>query len=436
MNEVVQKLEQKGYALAKLKLTNIKKDKHTLYADLKFESEQKRKLNSILIRQSENTQSKKFPKNYLTQINKKYKNSIFNQKTVEQIHQDFKSFGFVNQVKYPEILFTKDSTRIYVYLEKKNSNTFDGFVGFSNNETKKITLNGYLDLKLENILVSGETLSLYWKTDGNDQKTFKASIELPYLFKTPIGLKTQIQVFRQDTTFQNTKTAIDLSYFANYNTRFYLGYQGTESSDIQNLNSNLISDFNNSFITTSFDFTKPETNNLTFPIKSKLFASIGIGKRKINTLSEKSEKNQFLLNIQATHTIYLNKKNSIYINSQNNYLKSNHYITNELFRFGGFNSVRGFAENSLQAYFVSLLLTEYRYIISPNLYLHTILDYSLFKNEIENTAITKNLTGIGIGMGLQTKNGLLRLAIANGHAKKQQFEIYNTIIHISYNVKF
>ena len=260
MNEVVQKLEQKGYALAKLKLTNIKKDKHTLYADLKFESEQKRKLNSILIRQSENTQSKKFPKNYLTQINKKYKNSIFNQKTVEQIHQDFKSFGFVNQVKYPEILFTKDSTRIYVYLEKKNSNTFDGFVGFSNNETKKITLNGYLDLKLENILVSGETLSLYWKTDGNDQKTFKASIELPYLFKTPIGLKTQIQVFRQDTTFQNTKTAIDLSYFANYNTRFYLGYQGTESSDIQNLNSNLISDFNNSFITTSFDFTKPETN--------------------------------------------------------------------------------------------------------------------------------------------------------------------------------
>lgn len=436
LNEVVQKLEQKGYALAKLKLTNIKKDKHTLYADLKFESEQKRKLNSILIRQSENTQSKKFPKNYLTQINKKYKNSIFNQKTVEQIHQDFKSFGFVNQVKYPEILFTKDSTRIYVYLEKKNSNTFDGFVGFSNNETKKITLNGYLDLKLENILVSGETLSLYWKTDGNDQKTFKASIELPYLFKTPIGLKTQIQVFRQDTTFQNTKTAIDLSYFANYNTRFYLGYQGTESSDIQNLNSNLISDFNNSFITTSFDFTKPETNNLTFPIKSKLFASIGIGKRKINTLSEKSEKNQFLLNIQATHTFYLNKKNSIYINSQNNYLKSNHYITNELFRFGGFNSVRGFAENSLQAYFVSLLLTEYRYIISPNLYLHTILDYSLFKNEIENTAITKNLTGIGIGMGLQTKNGLLRLAIANGHAKKQQFEIYNTITHISYNVKF
>ena len=438
LNEVIQKLEQNGYALAKLKLINIKKDKHTLYADLKIESEQKRKLHSILIRQSENTLSKKFPKNHLTQINKKYKNSIFNQKTVEQIHQDFKKFGFVNQVKYPEILFTEDSTKVYIYLEKKNSNTFDGFVGFSNNDAKKTTLNGYLDLKFQNILASGEELSLYWKSDGNDQKTFKASIELPYLFKTPIGLKTQIQVFRQDTTFQNTKTAIDLSYFTNYNTRFYLGYQETESNDIQKLNSNLISDFNNSFITSSFEYTKPETNNLNFPIKSKIFASIGIGKRKTNTLSESSENKQFLVNIQATHTVYLNKKNSINLNNQNYYLQSNHYIINELYRFGGTNSIRGFTENSLQAYFVTSILTEYRYILSPNLYLHSILDYSVFKNksEIGKADITKNLIGTGVGMGLQTKNGLLKLAIANGHAKKQQFEIYNTIIHISYNVKF
>ena len=438
LKETVKKLEQNGYALAKLKLINIKKDRNSLYADLKLESDLKRKLNSIIIRHSENNQSKKFPKGYLTQINKKYRNTIFNQKTVEQIHQDFKKFGFVNQVKYPEILFTKDSTKVYVYLEKKNSNTFDGFIGFANNDTKKITLNGYLDIKLENILASGEELQLYWKSDGNDQKTFKASLELPYLLKTPIGLKAQIQVFRQDTTFQNTKTAIDLSYYINHNTRLYLGYQGTESSDIQNLNSNSISDFNNSFVTSSFEYTKLETNNFTFPIKSKLFMSIGIGKREINTLSESSNNNQLLANIQTMHTIYLNKKNSINLKSQNYYLQSNRYITNELFRFGGFNSVRGFSENSLQAYLTTSILTDYRYTFTPNLYIHSILDYSFYKNKsgTEKTDNTQNIAGIGLGMGLQTKNGLLKLALANGHAKKQPFEIYNTIIHISYNVKF
>jgi 1,2-phenylacetyl-CoA epoxidase PaaB subunit len=39
--------------------------------------------------------------------------------------------------KYPETLFTKDSTKVYVYLEKQNSNNFDGFIGFNNNENQK-----------------------------------------------------------------------------------------------------------------------------------------------------------------------------------------------------------------------------------------------------------------------------------------------------------
>jgi hemolysin activation/secretion protein len=138
------------------------------------------------------------------------------------------------------------------------------------------------------------------------------------------------------------------------------------------------------------------------------------------------------------HTIYLNKKNSINLKSQNYYLKSNRYTTNELFRFGGFNSVRGFSENSLQAYLTTSILTEYQYILTPSLYIHSILDYSFYKNKsgTEKADNAQNIAGIGLGMGLQTKNGLLKLALANGHAKNQKFEIYNTIIHISYNVKF
>jgi hypothetical protein len=438
LKETIQKLEQKGYALATLKLINIKRDKNTLYADLKFESNKKRKLNSIIIQYSDNTQSNKFPKGHLTQINKKYQNSIFNQKTVEEIYSDFNKFGFVNQIKYPEILFINDTTKVFVYLEKKNSNTFDGFLGFSNDVNSKLTLNGYLDVTLENILAIGEQLSIFWKSDGNDQKTFKAQIEIPYLLKTPIGLKAQIQLFRQDTTFQNTKTAIDLSYFANYNTRIYLGYQSTESSDIQNSNNSSISDFNNSYLTSSFEHTKPDSNNNIFPVKSRFLTSVGIGKRNSNIKFENSENRQFFVNIQATHNLYLNKRNSINLNSQNYYLRSSNYIINELFRFGGFKSVRGFTENSLQAYFATSILTEYRYILSSNLYIHSILDYCLYKNKtgLETSDKTQNLIGVGLGVGLQTKNGLLKLAVANGTAKNQQFEISKSIVHISYNVKF
>ena len=146
LKQTVQKLEQNGFALARLKLINIKRIETEIYADLKLESDKKRTLNSITINYTENNRTNKFPSGHLAQINRKYKNSIFNQKKVDEIYNDFEKFGFISQVKYPEILFTKDTTKVYVYLEKRKSNTFDGFIGFSNNENKRTTLNGYLDI--------------------------------------------------------------------------------------------------------------------------------------------------------------------------------------------------------------------------------------------------------------------------------------------------
>lgn len=439
LEQTINQLEQNGFALAKLELTNIKRIGTKIYADLKMDSEKKRTLNSIVVKYAESSRSNKFPNGYLEQINRKYKNSIFNQKIVDDVYNDFKKFGFVNQLKYPEILFTEDTTKVYIYLEKKKSNTFDGFIGFSNNENNKTILNGYLDVKLENILGSGEQWAVYWKSDGNDQKTFNASIELPYLFKTPIGLKAQIQLFRQDSTFQNTKTAIDLSYFANYNTRFYLGYQTTKSSEIQNSTDTSVRDFSNSFLTSSFKYTKLDLTNLIFPIKTFVLITAGTGKREINNqIEDNTKSNQFFLNIQASHNFNLNKKNIININSQNYFLRSNTHILNELFRFGGFNSIRGFTENSLAAYFTTSILTEYRHLLSSNIYIHTLLDYCIYRNKYgtEQRDETKNLLGIGLGFGVLTRNGILKLAIANGNTKNQSLNINNTIIHVIYNVKF
>jgi hypothetical protein len=432
-------LERKGYSLATLKLTNIKKKGNTLFTELQFETENQRQLNAIVIKHTNNQQKNNFPEGHLTQIKRKYKNKIFNQDIVSKIHNEFERFGFVNQIKYPEVLFTKDSTKVYVYLEKRKSNTFDGFLGFSNNENKKIALNGYLDVTLENTLQVGEHFSLYWKTDGNKQRTFNTSLELPYLFKSPIGLKGELNIFKQDSTFQNTKTEIDISYFINYDTRFYLGYQSTVSSDIQNTGSSIISDYNNSFITANLDYSKYDyTNSLLFK-QSTLFLKTGFGTRETNNQVENSEKNkQFFIELQAIHTFYLNSKNNLNLKTQNYYLHSSNYYTNELYRFGGVKSIRGFTENSLAAHLMTSILTEYRYIVSPSLYLHTILDYCRLEafDAIKNTDKKTNLLGIGLGLGVRTTAGLLKISMANGSSGSEEIKFSNTIIHISYNVKF
>jgi hypothetical protein len=283
LDKSLKKLEQQGFGFAKLKLVNIQKKNTSVYADLQIDIGQQRQINEIVVKFGENNIKSSFPKGHLKQMNRKYHKSTFNQDVVRKIQNDFEKFGFLNQIKPPEILFTKNTTKVYVYLEQKKSNTFDGFLGFTNNDNNKLTFNGYLDLNLENTIKAGEQFSLYWKSDGKDQKTFKTSIDLPYLFKTSIGLKAEILIFKQDSIFQNTKTNINLGYLLDYKTRIYLGYQTTESSDIQNTNNKLISDYNNSFLTTNLEYSQMGNTSSAFAKKTSISVAIGIGTRSTFT---------------------------------------------------------------------------------------------------------------------------------------------------------
>lgn len=425
LNQTLGRLEKKGYALAKLQLVTITNHDDYVSATLQLTISSQRTLSNFVI-----NGYPKFPEGHKANIRRLYHNKTFNQDNLKKVYNDFEKFRFVKQVKYPEILFEKDSTKIYIYLEKAKSNTFDGFIGFSNSDNNKVRLNGYVDLVLNNILNTGEKFTLYWKSDGNDQKTFNAAVELPYIFKSPFGLKAQLNIFKQDSTFQNTKTAIDLGYFLNYNTRIYLGYQSTESSDIQNINTASISDFKNSFVTANFEYLDFKSDAFLFPEKTNINIKTGFGSRS----SKINRSDQFFINIDLKHNLYLNEKNVINIKTQNFYLSSDEYIVNELQRFGGINSIRGFNENSLQANVFSAILTEYRYVLNPGIYAHTIIDYGYYKDNTTNNS--GNLLGLGFGVGLLTKTGLFNLIYANGSTKEQAIKFSNSIVHISFKTNF
>jgi outer membrane protein assembly factor BamA len=425
LTQILNRFEKNGYPLVKLRLKNIQQKKQNLFAELEIINEKRRKLDQIIINGYD-----KFPKSHSKNLIRLYRNKIFNQENLKQLHNDISKFRFVKQTRFPEILFTKDSTKAYVYLEKNKANSFDGFIGFTNNEEKKIIFNGYLDLQLQNLINGGEKINIFWKSDGNNQRTFNASTELPYIFQSPLGLKAQLNIFKQDSIFQNTQTNLDLGYYFNYNTRVYLGYQETESSDIQNTNSSSLSDFGNQFFTAQFEYFNYDPDSFLFPDKSSVKVKIGTGKRDAVEFNNK----QLLAKIEVTHNFYLNPKNVFFVKSHNAYLKSDHYLINELFRLGGINSIRGFNENSLQGNFFSSILTEYRYLPTQNLYLHSIIDYGYLQDKSTNQ--NRSLLGLGFGFGLLTKNGLFNLVYANGSYKNQPVKLSNSIVQISFKANF
>lgn len=419
---------QKGNAFARLRLTEFEKEgTDKLSATLLVDDGTTRSVDSIAIKGYE-----KFPRSFLKYYAGVKKGQLFNQNKLVEQSENLNSLGFVSAIKPPEALFRKDSTTVYFYLEKQNNNLFDGILGFATDEeTQKLTFNGYLNLELNNNLNYGEQLLLNYKADGNEQVNFRVKATLPYLLKTPFGLSGELKIFKRDSTFITTEQQLRATYQINPKSTTYIGYKGYDSSNLLDIAiaGTPVEDFKSKFFIAGATYVKPQNKKL-FPIKTAISLDGGIGARDKEGNSDDQVRIETLLN----NIFNLNYKNSIFVQNITSVLFSDSYLVNELFRFGGINSIRGFNENSIDASLYSVINTEYRYQFNEGVFVHSIIDVGYFENE--TLSLKQNLYSFGFGLGLNTKAGLFKFNVANGNTENQDFSFSNTKIHISVSSKF
>jgi hypothetical protein len=418
---------ENGNVFARIKLENITKKRKSLFADVKLVKGNSRTIDSIIVKGYD-----KISRSHIKYYAGIRKGKEFNKSKLIEKNNILNSLGFVSVTKPPEILFKKDSTVVYLYLKKEKNNLFDGILGFATDEiSQKLIFNGYLNLELNNNLNFGEQFLLNYKADGNDQQKFRARLTLPYLFSTPFGLITELKIFKRDSTFSTSDQLIKVKYQISPSSKTYLGYKSYESSNLRKDNSLYIDveDYTSSFLLTGVSYTKTQ-NNILFPLKTEIYLDSEIGSKKTKNTNETQVRASLMF-----HNIFnLNYKNSIYIKNNTKLLNSENYLTNELFRFGGINSIRGFNENSIDASFYSVLNSEYRYQFNQDMYVHSIIDFAYFENQI--IVLKQKLYSFGVGIGLQTGTSIIKFSIANGNAQNQNFNFSNTKIHIGISSKF
>lgn len=421
-------LADNGMPFVSFQLENIKKRNDSdIQGELVINSPDQRKINSIIVKGYE-----QFPKAFLNHYLNIKPDQSFNLTQIKSKTKNLNSLPFASQIKDPEVLFTKDSTSLYLYLEKSKSNTFDGFLGFGNNEsTNKLEFDGYLNLKLNNNLNYGESFNLLYKSDENEQRTFDVNANLPYLFNSPLGLNLNLNIFRKDSTFTVVNQSAKIFYQFNRTTKFSGGIDLTDSENLlnQELQSTQVQDYKSSFFTASFEYLE-RTSDFLFPIQSYFLVESGLGTRNFNN----GDQAQTTIKFKTTKIFNLNDRNSLYLNVNGDIIFSDNFLFNELKRFGGINSIRGFEENSLYASLYSVINTEYRYSLNPSIYIHSIIDGAYYEDDINQ--IKEKLFGFGFGLGLVTKAGLFKLNYANGFVENQPFKFSNSKIHISLNAFF
>ena len=415
-----------GFPFTKIKLSELKiKDSKTLTANIIIiKDEKKRRLDKVVIKGYE-----KFPKSFLNRFLKIKPEKTFNIESIKRKMDNLSNLRFAEQTKNPEVLFSKDSTTLYIYLQKSQSNTFDGFLGFSTNEeTNKLDFNGYLNLELNNNFNYGESFRLMYKSDESEQKNFEVNLNLPYIFSSPIGTELSLNILKRDSTFTTVNQKASVFYQINSKNRIYVGIESVESNNLLDIEINslsLVSDYKSNLYNIKYTYNNRQNFKTIFQLKSSFNLEYGLGERK--TINNKEKQNR--INLDAFHVFQLNNKNSFYTRITGSLINSSSYLDNELFRFGGINSIRGFQENSIAANQYIVLNTEYRYQLSKSIYAHSIIDFANFENRIIETK--ENLYGFGVGFGILTKAGLLRFNFANGKTEEQSFKFSNSKIHLS-----
>ena len=412
--------ENIGYSFIDVRLINLGIENNSLSANLKINFYKQRTIDKIIIVGYE-----KFPLSFIKHQTSLKIGAAFNQDKINSSYKMLHKFNFIQPIKEPEVLFTNDSTLIYLYLNKKKAHQFDGLIGFNNTENNsKLKLHGYLDIQLNNLFNKAEQFSVYWQNTTQKQTLFKLSTIIPYLWNSPISLDAHFDLHKQDSTYLTSGFSAGLGYQLNNH---------IIKTSVQNYTSNLITTSTNLLLN---DFTKTLYGLAYFyelesgyPFFSTQFeCAIGAytGHRKTTTENTQQQKATILLN----YTWKINQRQFLFVQNQSAKMIGDNFLINELMLIGGTNTIRGFNEKQIYSSAYSIFNIEYRLLTSTNSYLYSITDYGTSKNK--TNASNLKMLGLGLGYVFKVNSGFLNLNYSIGKFSNTSFNFNQSKVHIKW----
>ena len=103
---------------------------------------------------------------------------------------------------------------------------------------------------------------------------------------------------------------------------------------------------------------------------------------------------------------------------------------NELFRFGGILTLRGFDEQSLLLSNYQIGTAEIRLLSGQQSYFLTFADFGRIQSLATQNAFENSVLGLGVGGAFSTPAGLLNLTYALGQRDNAGFQFNQAKVHI------
>lgn len=431
---------ENGYPFALVKLDSIDIDTSSINAKLVIDKGPLIIMDTAVIRGTA-----KLSRVYLLNYLSLRPGQPYNDRLIRKISSRLRELPFVSEARPFEIEFHSEYARPVFYLQHKRASQFNGIIGLLPDEANpgKAHITGDVRLRLHNAFGRAELFDLNWTNPQPRTQDLKIKFQYPFIFNFPVGADLDLSIYKKDTLYLEFNRQAGLRYYFRGNSSFR-AFAGIRSSG-------LISVKGYTNITTLPPYADVSVTNygtgvfiekLDYRLNPRkgfvadLAASTGV-----RTISKNSRINaevydsldlkttQYRLEFTADGYLPLAERLVLNIGTIAGLLESPALFQNELFRFGGLKTLRGFDESSLLASTYVIGKAETRFLLEQNSYLFLFYNQAYFEDKSRNSLISDDPYGFGAGLTFETRLGIFSFNYALGSQADNPIVFRSAKIH-------
>lgn len=337
-----------------------------------------------------------------------------------QLPKKLREIPFVRTLRNPEVMFHSRGATLYLYLEKKKANFFNGVLGLQPNEsTGKINLTGDAELRLVNSLNAGEDFYLNWRKLQPETQDLQVRAALPYVGNFPVGAEGNLKIYRRDSTFSSVKSALALIHmltgqsqvraFVERNRTNALSSLASQSS-LANVNATW---YGLALVLEKFDYRFNPLSGQAL----RLEAAAGNKEIQPRAGSENlspSSQGTYRVESQLEKFLPTFARQTVRVAVSGAAMWADSLFENEAWRLGGWRTIRGFDDESLNATSWAVGSVEYRLLPEENTCFYLFADLGWYEYRGNDRFVTDTPLGFGAGANFETRAGIFTFNYALG----------------------
>ncbi len=360
-----------------------------------------------------------------------HKGKPYNEKLIDNVETKTSQLEYISTIRKPALEFKGYTADLYLYMNSRTVGQFSGIIGLQPDTVNdnKMSFTGNIDFDFKNLLKHAETISLHWKRIKSGSQNLTVKLKYPYIFALPLEPLGALEIDKVQSSYINLETKLGVAYIFPNNDKLPVSYSHFASKVLNAKGQTSIQDVSHNFL--NIGYQSKHLDYIFNPANGyEINAIIGKG---IRNLAEKKS-SIYKANINITYFKSIYKKLVLKLISQHQSIFSNSTINqNEMLKFGGYKSMRGFDEEQFFAEKTLRTALEIRFLYEKKSAAYLFYDSGFMFQKSQKTQF---LQGMGMGVELSTKAGKFNFSYAIGKEQGKKLQLLDTKIHISFINKF